>query len=151
MSTQIDSGCIECCVNEESDMWVLLESVHDWLVMPAKGEGGGVTVSAPGIGCFWQRIWQLVSETNPKFSVFKPKDEEEMDTSCFCCIHCMVFTLSTPVSLIMLQICVYQGTGVFIDGAWLGSNLAHNNLISGLCNTLSWAVEKSTFTLLNTF
>ena len=54
-----------------------------------------------------------------------------------------------PASLIMLRVCVYQGTGIFIDSARLGSNLAHDSLTSGLCDTLSWVLEKST--LLNTF
>lgn len=116
----MDSGYIERCVNEESEMWVLLERVHDRLVMPAKAEGGG-PVSAGNRLLLAQHL-QPMRETNPNCSVFKPKDEEKTDTSCFCCIHELVLTFRLTCFSVM-NLHGLSGTSIFIGSEWRGSIL----------------------------
>lgn len=114
-------------------VWALgfTERVHVWLVMPDKGEGGGVTVCVPEKGGSWH--WKLNLATdkwnNPQCFTFKPKDEEKTGTSCFCFILCLVFTFEYLFFLLCYRFSVREATGMFIDGAWLKHNLIHKSLM----------------------
>jgi len=106
-------------------VWALGSTgVHDWLVMSDKGEGVGITVCVPEIGGSWPRIWQQT----PKCFVFKPKDDEKTDTSCLCCILCLVFTFKHSC-FSCYRFAIHQRTGILRDGAWLKHNLTHKSLM----------------------